>query len=515
MSIDDRRALDAWDAEPDAAGPVTDDARDDDASGKSGAGRDDGRDDEDRDDGRGYDNGARYDDSDRYDDGESYGDGDRYDGGSDGAGQAGAGAGASGAAGTADGPAWAAVPEALPGRPGAFRTNGLGMEPRNPLLAAAMPFLIFAAYVRDLAVPVDPAGLGPRFVAELQRFEEIGAETGIAPEEVRIGRFALCAMADDVVTGCSWGPASGWEARGLVAAFFPTESAPGERFFDLLQQMLEAPRYHLHELELFHACLSLGFEGRFRGQPRGAREIDRLRDTIYRSARTRDSEAGKTLSPAWRGLAERFRPPGLAAPAWVVAAMVAVMLTVLYMQLAGSLGRRSDIVYDKLAGLLPERAVEVARFAPPPVMTAPALTTRLARALDGDLKNGLLEVLQRQDGAVIIRLKGSEMFPPGGDGLRARHVGVVQRVADALAPVPGPVVVIGHTEAGPTHGVRFATNRALSAARADAVAALLSSRLGPVRVTSEGRGESEPVTVNDTRPGRLANRRVDIVLHAR
>ena len=68
------------------------------------------------------------------------------------------------------------------------------------------------------------------------------------------------------------------------------------------------------------------------------------------------------------------------------------------------------------------------------------------------------------------------------------------------------IKVIGHTDSKGSD----AYNQALSERRASSVAAyLLSQGLAPNKLTSEGRGESEPVADNATDEGRAENRRVE------
>ena len=70
--------------------------------------------------------------------------------------------------------------------------------------------------------------------------------------------------------------------------------------------------------------------------------------------------------------------------------------------------------------------------------------------------------------------------------------------------------VVGHTD-----NVGSASyNQALSERRAASVAEyLISQGMAPQKVTSEGRGASEPVAENDTEEGRAHNRRVDLHLN--
>lgn len=72
------------------------------------------------------------------------------------------------------------------------------------------------------------------------------------------------------------------------------------------------------------------------------------------------------------------------------------------------------------------------------------------------------------------------------------------------------VKVIGHTDSQGSD----AYNQALSERRASSVAEyLISQGLAPSKVTSQGRGESQPIADNSTDAGRAQNRRVELHLN--
>nr|WP_314638105.1 OmpA family protein [uncultured Pseudomonas sp.] len=69
------------------------------------------------------------------------------------------------------------------------------------------------------------------------------------------------------------------------------------------------------------------------------------------------------------------------------------------------------------------------------------------------------------------------------------------------------IKVIGHTDSVGSDEY----NQALSERRASSVAAyLLSQGIAPSKLTSEGKGESQPLADNETDEGRAKNRRVDL-----
>ena len=69
------------------------------------------------------------------------------------------------------------------------------------------------------------------------------------------------------------------------------------------------------------------------------------------------------------------------------------------------------------------------------------------------------------------------------------------------------IKVVGHTDSVGSD----AYNQALSERRASSVAEyLISQGVAPNKVTSEGKGESQPIADNETEEGRAKNRRVDL-----
>lgn len=107
-------------------------------------------------------------------------------------------------------------------------------------------------------------------------------------------------------------------------------------------------------------------------------------------------------------------------------------------------------------------------------------------------------------------------FPPGqvlptGPGLK-----ILDRIADLLRNAGEPRIRIeGHADDQPIgaslRGV-FPSNRALSVARAEAVAHYFAERggLDPANLSTAGFGETKPVAPNRTEDGRRQNRRIEI-----
>ncbi len=114
------------------------------------------------------------------------------------------------------------------------------------------------------------------------------------------------------------------------------------------------------------------------------------------------------------------------------------------------------------------------------------------------------EVITLSDqGQVLFAFDSAELTGPAQQELQS----LMSKLSDARV---ASVKVIGHTDSVGTDNY----NQGLSERRASSVAEyLIGHGLAPSRVTSQGRGESEPVADNESDAGRAQNRRVELHLN--
>jgi len=212
------------------------------------------------------------------------------------------------------------------------------------------------------------------------------------------------------------------------------------------------------------------------------------------------------LSPRWRGAQAPQASMLRRVPAWVMASVAAVLLLSVQLTYSWLLNRASDPVFAQLGSIRVASPLKVAVPATP----APV---RLAGFLAPEVAQGLVAVKDSADRSVIT-LRGDGVFASGSAEVSSNFDGLLARIGDALATVPGAVVVVGHTDnVRPSATSRLGSNFDLSQARAKTVARLLAQRAGPAeRYRSEGRGETEPLVPNDSAANRARNRRVDITV---
>lgn len=377
----------------------------------------------------------------------------------------------------------------------------------NPLTAAATTLLALIAQLRDSASHPDPESLFQNVSQEVQQFEA-AARTRGEPADVILGaRYVLCTAIDETVLNTPWGSQSIWATQTLLGTFH-NETWGGEKFFQLLDRLIQEPARNLHLLELMYLCISLGFEGKFRVQDRGRAMLDSVQDNLYQTIRLHRGDIERSLSPRWRGVQDKRTRLARYVPLWVVAAVSAGLLLLVYWGFLLAISSSANPVQADMAAL--------GRNVPPLVrdrVFTPAPASDLRDYLQDQIRTGLVQVADVQGGQVVT-MGGDGLFASGRSEVRSDSAPLLLAIADALNQVPGQVVISGHTDNVPMRSMRFPSNWVLSEARANAVRQILASRVAPERMTAQGLADTQPVVPNDSAANRAMNRRVEITLTA-
>lgn len=373
----------------------------------------------------------------------------------------------------------------------------------NTLVACANPLLNLMAQMRHWSQLPDVAGLRDNLAQGLRQFEQAARAAGVSNEKVIAARYILCTALDETAASTPWGGNGVWGRHSLLVMFH-NETWGGEKVFQLLTRLAQAPADNQDLLELTYTCIGLGFQGRYRVMQNGPAELQTLRERlaqlITRQRGAFDTQLALHWAPAAMGRGKWIT----AMPLWIFGAVVGVVLLASYWGLNFALNRHSDPLFSSIISI---RAKGPAL--PPPV---PAPQPRLAQFLAPEVQQGLVEVRDFEDRS-IVTLRGDGLFETGSATVEPSRVALLLRIGDALAALPGTVLVTGHTDNTPISTPRFPSNWHLSQARAKAVADILAQKVTPAsRLQPEGRADSEPVAPNDTAQGRAKNRRVEITL---
>jgi type VI secretion system protein ImpK len=199
----------------------------------------------------------------------------------------------------------------------------------NPIVNNATTLITVFEKTRQSMSHPDVGGLHKRLVNEIRQFENRLKEIGTKPEIVLSVRYAICTALDEAVLNTPWGSESAWPQRSLLSVFH-NETAGGEKFFLILDRMLEYPSDNIDILEFMYILLSLGFEGKYRVIHRGRDRIEQLRDELFSIIRRQRGDYERALSPSWQGLGKIRNSLTSYIPFWVVASILCAVLLLSY-----------------------------------------------------------------------------------------------------------------------------------------------------------------------------------------
>lgn len=132
-----------------------------------------------------------------------------------------------------------------------------------------------------------------------------------------------------------------------------------------------------------------------------------------------------------------------------------------------------------------------------------------AKELDQSIAGAKVE---RVGEGIEVTFDSGLLFDFDSDRIKPEAAKNLQELAKSLNKFGNSnLMIVGHTD---SQG-EDAYNMALSVRRANAASAYLQSQGVPAsRISTAGRGESEPVASNDTDAGRQQNRRVEVAIYA-
>jgi type VI secretion system protein ImpK len=393
----------------------------------------------------------------------------------------------------------------------------------NRLLAAATPALMLLGGLRLAVSPAAFPVLMEHVTAAVHRCAARMEETGVPPDTARQALFVLCATADDVA-GHLPGISPELAANYSVQQRFVRESGGGLHFFEELDRARQDPERNADLLELFHACLALGFRGPHRAAPGGDAALLKNQSSLAELLERVRPRPAAGLSPQWKGADLPLNTQSVQIPVWAAASFAALLMLAVFLGLRALLAGGTDALLEDMARIFPTSEIAIERktveplrpAAPPPPPIETTQLDHVRAALAGEIAQQKL-VVEATPAGIVIRVGSFVSFEPGKATVIDDFRPLAVRIAAALDGEPGAIRVTGHSDTTPIRTVRYASNHELSLERAKAVADLLAKDLkDPTRLVVEGKGDTAPIASNDTTEGRARNRRVDVQLpHAR
>jgi chemotaxis protein MotB len=216
------------------------------------------------------------------------------------------------------------------------------------------------------------------------------------------------------------------------------------------------------------------------------------------------------------------------APAWICTFADLMCLLVCFFVLILSFSVMDQRTFVKVAGSL-ERAFGIQRKGPlvenprheqkvalnfESVPLEGRFQRALMEAVDDEIKSGLLEIEQEEDG-LVIRVGEGAAFSSGSAEIEPDFMPFLDKLGRVAVELNAEVTVSGHTDDQPLgEDAPFTSNWSLSAFRAVKVVEYLGGRfeIQSQRLIAIGYADSRPVAQNTTPAGRAANRRIEFRL---
>ncbi len=270
-----------------------------------------------------------------------------------------------------------------------------------------------------------------------------------------------------------------------------------------------------------HACLSLGFEGQYRGKDK-RETLDRVRQDVYETLRYFKARPADDISPRWQGLSEAMAKTRARIPLWALAAGAIALVTGAFFLMRMTITDEGDALADRLLALSPAApdghrtcrgGAGAGRGRRTEARHEPARAHPHAR-LASDIGGGNLTVEQKGD-FIVVEINNLLLFASGRAEIKPEFGPVAERIAAALGAERGPI-----THRRPHRQREAAQIRAPS--NPTMICPLRAPRRSrrwwrrsiadPSRLAVEGKGEDEPIADNSTPEGRTRNRRVDLMI---
>jgi type VI secretion system protein ImpK len=385
----------------------------------------------------------------------------------------------------------------------------------NPILDAARPLLLLLSNVR-IARQVPPiAPLMDTVVKGIDSFEASLRATGIDENQVRTAKYVICATADDIVQNLPNTDRLLWTQYSMLSRYFQTRDS-GVGFFVELDKLRTNPTVNFDLLSLMHACLSLGFEGKYRVAG-GDVPLQQIRRDLFQMLRNLRARTTLAIGPHWRGQEippEHLRHP---VPTWVVASGALGILLAAFLAFRWLLGDASEASAGRLAILHPQGEITLARasFKPLEPVVIPQTTQleRIRKALAEEIGQGRVSA-DYAGKDIVIRLLNDAVFDRGSATVSDTFLKAIGRISVTLETEKGDIRIVGHTDdTRLKSAIKFKDNQDLSEQRAKAVALLLLPGLSsPGRLKTSGLADTAPLNTAKTPEARAMNRRVEVFI---
>lgn len=380
-------------------------------------------------------------------------------------------------------------------------------EGENVILSSASDILILASNIRSLEPNNSIEQLRHDIEQLIARFDEKINAGHLTKEVTLTARYLICCLIDELVLSTPWGSDSIWSHQTLLGKYH-NETSGGEKFFLIVNKLLEQPQRNIDLIELCYVCLSAGFRGKYRLSKQGESELLQISQSLYQPIETY-RPIDRDLSPAWQGAGKSDKGFGKKFPSTLIFLCLGFVLSAAYIGFLSSLKAQVEPLYQKIESIgWNDVVLKVSESQPNSIdinTIAGSLKNTLAKYIDDKIL-----AVDIRDNSLIIRLISTSLFKSGSSVINEEALPDVNVLVNSIKDYTDRVLVIGHTDSTG----KADSNWVISRKRAEATAKWLAkSNFQLVNPITRGVADTQPLVKDtDSDYNQSLNRRVELIL---
>jgi type VI secretion system protein ImpK len=381
------------------------------------------------------------------------------------------------------------------------------LEGENILLSSASDILILASNIRSLEPNNSIEQLRYDIEQLITKFDEQIKAGNLTNEVALTARYIICCLIDELVLSTPWGSDSIWSHQTLLGKYH-NETSGGEKFFLIVNKLLEQPQRNIDLIELCYVCLSSGFCGKYRVSKQGESELLQVSQKLYKPIETY-RPIDRDLSPAWQGAGKSDTGFGKKFPSTLVFLCFGFILLATYIGFLSSLKAEVEPLYQKIESIGWNDVVLKISESQPDSIDINAISNSLRGTLANYIDDKIIAVDVRDD-ALIIRLISTSLFKSGSSVINEAALPDVNVLVNSIKDYADRVLVIGHTDSTG----KADSNWVISRKRAEAIAKWLAkSNVQLINPITRGVADTQPLVKDtDSDYNQSLNRRVELIL---
>ena len=376
----------------------------------------------------------------------------------------------------------------------------------NIILSCASDLLILASHIRSLEPSNSIEQLRRDIETLVTKFDQQISQFNLSKEVELTARYLICCLVDELVLSTPWGSDSAWSHQTLLSKYH-NETSGGEKFFLIVNKLLEQPQRNIDLIELCYVCLSSGFCGKYRLSKQGESELLQISQKLYGPIE-QIRPVGRDLSPTWQGVGNIETGFVKQFPLPVFFLVLGFILLAAYIAFLSSLKAKVEPLYQKIESIGWEQLAPSVEGVQASRLDINSVANSLKVELGLYIDDKIVSVDVRNE-QIFIRFVSTSLFKSGSSVINEESLPDVNVLVNAIKDYADRILVVGHTDSTG----KADSNWVISRKRAEAIARWLTkSNKQLPNVMTRGVADTQPLVSDDSDYNQSINRRVELTL---